>query len=70
MASMWVDIDLTDVDDDELIDELKARGFNVLEESETTGSEALERIYHLRRQGKPFDTELDSYICHILGKVI
>lgn len=68
MASMWVDIDLTDVDDDELIDELEARGFKVHEEAPS--SQSLEHIYHLRRQGKSFEKELDAYIMDTLGKVI
>lgn len=70
MASMWVDIDLTDVDDDELIEELKARGFTVSEETEYASNQALQNIYHLRRQGKPHEVELDNYICDTLGKVI
>ena len=68
MASMYVEIDLVDVDDDELIDELKSRGYEV---SETTSSgELLNKIYHLRRQGKPYEKELDAYIMDTLGKVI
>lgn len=68
MASMWVDIDLRDVDDDELIDELEARGYSIHEEAPSHA--ALEKLYHLRRQGKPFDAELDAYIFDVLGKVI
>lgn len=68
MASMYVEIDLVDVDDDELIDELKSRGYEV---SETTSTdELLNKIYHLRRQGKPYEKELDAYIMDTLGKVI
>lgn len=68
MASMYVEIDLNDVDDDELIDEIEARGFKVIEETNT--KQILNKIYHLRRQGKPFEKELDEYICDTLGKVI
>ena len=70
MASMYVDIDLNDVDDDELIDELTARGYAVIEPKATTTHEALEKIYHLKRQGKSYEAELDAYICDTLGKVI
>lgn len=68
MASMYVDIDLTDVDDDELIEELQSRGYKISEEPEI--DDILTKIYHLRRQGKPYDTELDAYIYSVLGKVI
>ena len=69
MASMYVDIDLTDVDDDELIDELTARGYKIFED-EIDLNETLQKIYHLRRQGKPYEALLDEYICTTLGKVI
>ena len=68
MASMYVEIDLVDVDDDELIDELTSRGYKVFEQEST--SELLEKIYHLRRQGRSYEAELDAYICGTLGKVI
>lgn len=68
MASMYVEIDLVDVDDDELIDELESRGYEVNEVTNT--NELLNKIYHLRRQGKPYEKELDEYISHTLGKVI
>lgn len=69
MASMYVEIDLNDVDDDELIDELKCRGYKVYED-EIDLNQALQNIYHLRRQGKPYERELEEYICTTLGKVI
>lgn len=68
MASMYVDIDLNDVDDDELIEELESRGYKISEEADT--DEHLTKIYHLRRQGKPYEAELDAYIYNVLGKVI
>ena len=70
MASMYVEIDLTDVDDDELIDELESRSYKVLETSDRESIGMLEKIYHLRRQGKSFEKELDAYIMDTLGKVI
>mgnify|MGYP000449761635 CR=1 FL=1 len=68
MANMWVDIDLADVDDEELIDEIQARGYKVHEDAPSLT--ILENIYHLRRQGKPYEAELDNYIRDTLGKVI
>ena len=65
---MYVEIDLVDVDDDELIEELESRGYSVNETTNT--DELLNKIYHLRRQNKSFETELDEYIMNTLGKVI
>ena len=70
MASMYIDIDLVDVDDDELIEEIKARGYTVIEDAPSDTDEALTKIYHLRRQGLPYDHLMDSYIYDVLGKVI
>ena len=67
MAHMYVDIDLTDVDDDELIEELEARGYQVVESKE---NELLNQIYLARRTGKPYDQVLDKLIYETLGKVI
>ena len=67
MAHMYVDIDLADVDDDELIDELEARGYQVVESKE---NELLNQIYLARRNGKPYDQVLDKLIYESLGKVI
>lgn len=70
MAYMYVDIDLSEVDDDELIDELKSRGYMVGENTSSDLEMRLEKIYHLRRQGLPYDHLMDSYINDFLGKVI
>ena len=69
MAHMYVEIDLSDVDDDELIEELVSRGYTVGESSEPS-DEALTKIYNLKRLGKPYEQELDAYIYDTLGKVI
>ena len=67
MAHMYVDIDLADVDDDELIEELEARGYQVVESKE---NELLTQIYFARRNGKAYDDILDKLIYETLGKVI
>jgi hypothetical protein len=67
---MYVEIDLNDVDDDELIDEVQSRGYKVLEDNSGEAVDALTKIYHLRRQGLPYDHLMDSYIYDVLGKVI
>ena len=70
MPYMYVDIDLAEVGDDELIDEIKSRGYHVREDEPDDLMMRLEKIYHLRRQGLPYDHLMDSYILDTLGKVI
>jgi hypothetical protein len=70
MATMYVDIDLSEVDSDELIDELKSRGYKIVEDESSDIGMCLEKIYHLRRQGLPYDHLMDAYIYDVLGKVV
>lgn len=67
---MYVEVDLSDVDDDELIDELKSRGYKVAEDTTSDFYDRIEKIYHLRRQGVPSDHLVDQAILDYLGKVI
>lgn len=63
-----VDVDLSDFDTDDLIEELESRG------SGTTGfgdgSECLRAIYEKRRLGQDYQTELEQLIWLGLGKVV
>ena len=63
-----VDIDLSDFDDGELIDELESRG----KYNGTMGNsdEMIDKIFHLRRQGKPYEQELDEYLYMRTGRAI
>lgn len=70
MAYMYVDIDLSEVDDDELIEELKIRGYDIRDKEVSESNEFLEKIYHLRRTGKSYESELDTYIFDTLGRVL
>jgi hypothetical protein len=70
MPYIHVDVDLEEFDDDEIIDEVKSRGYTVIEDGPSDTNEALTKIYHLRRQGLPYDHLMDSYIYDMLGKVI
>jgi hypothetical protein len=70
MASICVDIELEDFDDNDLIAEVKARGFHVFEDYATSTDEDLEQIYLLRRRGLPYDHLMDAYIYKVLGKVL
>ena len=63
-----VDVDLTDFDTDDLIEELESRGSGVMDYGD--GKEILEIIYTKRRVGQNYQTELDQLIWLGLGKII
>jgi hypothetical protein len=68
-----VEVDMSEFDTDDLIEELESRGADY----NTTGVDAdemrllLEAIWHKRRLGNSdYQTELDGLIYGVLGKVI
>lgn len=67
-----VQVDLSEFDTDELIDELERRGYDY----NTVGVDAddmrnlLEKIWLRRRTGQSYQSELDKLIYGVLGKVI
>lgn len=63
-----VEIDLSDFSDEELIDELEYRG----KYSPTMGDsdELIDKIFHARRQGKPYDDLLDQYLYIKTGRAV
>jgi hypothetical protein len=61
-----IDVDLSEFDTDDLVEELESRGVS----SSANTTELLEKIWILRREGKEYQTELDSLIYNVLGKVI
>ena len=68
-----VEVDMSDFDTDELIEELENRG----RDYNTRGVDAdemrllLEAIWHKRRLGNPdYQTELDRLIYGVLGKIV
>jgi hypothetical protein len=63
-----VDIDLSDFDTEDLIEELESRGTGV--DSFGDGTEVLQTIYQKRRLGKDYQQELDELIWLGLGKII
>lgn len=63
-----VDVDISDFETDDLIEELENRG-----QTFTTGTncgELLESIYQKRRLGKDYEAELDQLLWQGLGKVL
>jgi len=67
-----VEVDLSEFDTDDLIEELENRGFDYNTEGVDGDEmrELLERIWLNRRQGKDYQSDLDQLIYGILGKVV
>jgi hypothetical protein len=67
-----VDVDLSDFDTEDLVDELESRGYDY----NTNGVDGddmrviLEKIWLNRRQGQDYQRELNQLIYGVLGKVI
>ncbi len=64
-----VDVDLSDFDTDDLIEELENRGKG-MDIYEGAGTELITKIWDLRRMGKDYQQELDRLIYVALGKVV
>jgi len=63
-----VDVDLSEFDTEDLINELESRGTGVSDVGE--GKEILGAIHEKRRLGKDYQTELDQLIWAGLGKFV
>ena len=63
-----VDVDLSDFDTDDLIEELELRGSGVMDYG--NGKEVLQSIYEKRRLGQDYQPELDQLIWNSLGKIV
>ena len=63
-----VDVDLSDFDTDDLIEELESRGAGTTDYGD--GKDILVAIYEKRRLGKDYQQELDQLIWLGLGKVL
>jgi hypothetical protein len=63
-----VDVDLSDFDTEDLVEELESRGAGTIKFGD--GTEVLRVIYEKRRLGQDYQTELDQLIWLGLGKVV
>jgi hypothetical protein len=63
-----VDVDLTDFDTYDLIEELEKRGKG-FEVDSSTPSELVTKIYELRRTGRDYQQELDELIYVAIGRI-
>lgn len=71
-VNVEVEVDLTEFDNDDLINEIESRG---LEDhwSNTMSNEAIEligKIFERRRSGLNIDQELDQLIYDVLGRIV
>jgi hypothetical protein len=64
-----VDVDLTDFDTYDLIEELEKRGKG-FEVDSSTPSELVTKIYELRRTGQDYQRELDELIYVAIGRIV
>jgi hypothetical protein len=64
-----VEVELSDFDTDDLIEELESRGKGMEVESQS-GTELLTAIYQKRRLGQDYQRELDELIYVGIGKIV
>jgi hypothetical protein len=63
-----VDVDISDFETDDLIEELERRGEAIMDHGD--GKEVLRIIYEKRRLGKDYQADLDQLLYIGLGKVL
>lgn len=63
-----VDVNLSDFDTDDLIEELESRGSGITDYGD--GKEYLLAVYEKRRLGKDYQQELNQLIYLGLGKIV
>jgi len=63
-----VDVDLSDFDTDDLVEELESRGSGTMNYGD--GVDVLRTIYEKRRLGQDYQTELETLIYLGLGKIV
>ena len=63
-----VDVDISEFDTEDLIEELESRGAGTNEFGD--GKELLQTIYEKRRLGQDYQTELDRLIYNATGRII
>ena len=64
-----VDVDLTDFDTDDLLDELESRGALPVE-GDDDAKEIVEQMYQLHRLGRPYEHLMSKLFYGVLGKIV
>lgn len=62
-----VDVNMEDFTDEDILEEAEIRGLNI---DGGNYNELIEKIFQLRRLGKPFDRELDEYLYMKTGRIV
>jgi hypothetical protein len=62
-----VDVNMEDFSDDDILEEAEIRGLNI---DGGNYDELINKIFQLRRLGKPFDRELDEYLYMKTGRIV
>lgn len=67
-----VDVDLDDFDTDDLVEELKSRGYDYEVEGVNGNDmrQLLEEIWYKRRLDRDYQSELNQLIYGVLGKIV
>ena len=69
-----VEIDLSEFDTSDLVEELESRGHDFAETNipigDGNGNGLLDKIYQKRRTGRNFDAELDEFLQLSLGRIV
>jgi hypothetical protein len=69
-VTVEVEVDLGDFDSEDLIDELEARGEDIVSSSSTAITEIVDQIWQNRRLGKDYQAELTELIYQVTGKIL
>ena len=64
-----VEVDLSDFDTDDLIEELENRG-EVVGDAPGDNKELIVSIFEKKRLGKDYERELDELIYNVIGRII
>ena len=62
-----VDVNMEDFSDEDILEEAEIRGLNI---DGGNYNELIEKIFQLRRLGKPFERELDEYLYMKTGRIV
>ena len=64
-----VDVDISDFDTDDLLEELESSG-SLPPEGNVDAKALIEKMYYLRRQGQPYEHLMDDLMYAVLGRIV
>ena len=66
-SEVEVDVNMEDFSDEDILEEVEIRGLNI---DGGNYDKLINKIFQLRRLGKPFEQELDEYLYLKTGRII